>query len=147
AVLASGLVMSIYGQDFRAGAFWLALLVFAHGANTFAGLVETLLMVERPMLNLVNAAVTLAVQVITGLLLIPRFGVTGAALSMCIGFTVQGVLRFVELKHVFGWSWPWGTLVRPTVVFFIAFAPAALLRVAIGPSSEIAAGLLFLASY
>ncbi len=47
-LLASGTVMSIYGAGFRQGALWLALLALAHGANTFAGLVETLLMIERP---------------------------------------------------------------------------------------------------
>ena len=146
-LLSSGFVISIYGQGFRQGALWLALLGFAHGANSFAGLVETLLMVERPMLNLINAAVTLAVQVITGVLLIPVLGVTGAALSMCIGFTVQGVLRFAELKHVFGWSWPWQTLMRPLAVFFAAFVPAAVVRMAFGAAAEIPAGLFFLVAY
>jgi O-antigen/teichoic acid export membrane protein len=93
-VLASGAIISIYGVGFRTGALWLALLALAHGANAFAGLVETLLMVERPGLNLLNASVTVVVQLVAGVLLIPRFGVTGAAAAMCIGFTVQGVLRF-----------------------------------------------------
>ncbi len=104
-------------------------------------------MVERPMLNLINAAMTLAVQVVTGVLLIPRFGVTGAAISMCVGFTVQGILRFAELKHVFGWSWPWHTLMRPMAVFAVAFVPAVLVRVAFGAAGEIPSGLLFLGAY
>jgi O-antigen/teichoic acid export membrane protein len=146
-VLSGGAIMSIYGSQYRQGALWLALLGLAHGANTFAGLVETLLMIERPALNLINAAVTVAVQIVAGVLLIPVFGVTGAALAMCLGFTVQGILRFAELRHVYGWSWPWRSLNRPIVAFAIAFVPAAVVRLAGGRLIEIAAGILFLLLY
>jgi O-antigen/teichoic acid export membrane protein len=146
-VLSGGSIMRIYGSEYRQGALWLALLGVAHGANTFAGLVETLLMIERPDLNLINAIVTVGVQLAAGVILIPRFGVTGAALAMCLGFTVQGVLRFAELRHVFGWSWPWRSLRRPIAAFAIAFLPAAALRLSGGPLIEIVSGLLFLLFY
>jgi O-antigen/teichoic acid export membrane protein len=141
-LLASGLVLSLYGPGFRQGALWLALLGLAHGANSFAGLVETLIMLERPGLNLFNAVATIVVQLVTGVLLIPRFGVTGAALAMCAGFTVQGVLRFAEVRHVFGWSWPWSSLRRPLAAFFIAFVPAAAVRLAVAPVGQLTAELL-----
>jgi O-antigen/teichoic acid export membrane protein len=146
-MLASGTVLSIYGPGFRSGAWWLAFLALAHAANSFAGLVETLLMIERPGLNLLNALMTVATQTIAGVLLIPRFGVAGAVIAMGAGFALQGVMRFAELKHVFGWAWPWGSLARPATAFAIAFAPAAVLRTMGGPPVEIASGLLFLTSY
>jgi len=146
-VLAAGLIMSVYGAGFRSGALWLALLAIAHGTNAFAGLVETLFMVERPGLNLVNAVVTVLVQLVAGVLLIPRLGVTGAALAMCLGFATQGVLRFVEVKHVFGWAWPWGSLGRPLAAGTVAFVPAAALRLIGGGWSEFASALLFIGLY
>jgi len=150
-LLSSGLVLSVYGPGFRQGALWLALLGLAHGANSFAGLVETLIMIERPGLNLFNAAVTIVVQLVIGVLLIPRVGVTGAALAMCAGFTIQGVLRFAEVRHVFGWSWPWSSLRRTLTAFFIALVPAAAVRLAgaaIGElTAELIAGVLFLGLY
>jgi O-antigen/teichoic acid export membrane protein len=146
-VLASGTVMSIYGSSFREGALWLALLAVAHGSNSFAGLVETLMMVKRPSLNLANAIVTVALQAIVSVILIPRIGVTGAALAMCIGFAVQGVIRFAEVRHVFGWSWPWHSLARPLAAFAVAMAPAAAVRLAGGVWSEVAAALVFAAIY
>ena len=146
-VLAGSTVLGIYGAGFRQGALWLALLALAHGANTFAGLVETLLMIERPALNLANALTTVVIQIVAGIILIPRLGVTGAALAMCAGFTVQGVLRFVELRHVFGWSWPWRSLARPALAFVVAFVPAAILRIAITAQLDFLAGALFLALY
>ena len=146
-VLAGGPILSIYGPGFSSGALWLALLALAHGTNTFAGLVETLLMIERPGLNLVNAGATVAIQVLTGLWLIPRLGVTGAALAMCIGFASQGVLRFVEVRHVFGWHWPWRGLVRPLVAAAVAAVPAAALALVGGAWAEVAAALLFVGLY
>ena len=127
-VLAGGTVMSVYGGAFRVGGPWLAILGLAHGTNAFAGLVETVLMVERPRLNLLNAAATVIVQVVCGLLLIPRLGVMGAALAMFLGFALQGLLRFVEVRYVFGWSWPWASLARPAVAGGVAFLPAAALH-------------------
>jgi O-antigen/teichoic acid export membrane protein len=146
-VLASGTVMSIYGSSFREGALWLALLAIAHGSNSFAGLVETLMMVKRPTLNLANAIVTVTLQAIASVILIPRIGVTGAALAMCIGFAAQGVIRFAEVRHVFGWSWPWHSLKRPLAAFLVAMAPAAAVRLAGGVWSEVGAALTFAALY
>jgi O-antigen/teichoic acid export membrane protein len=146
-MLASGSILSIYGSAFRMGALWLALLALAHAANSFAGLVETLLMIERPSLNFINAGLTVIVQVAAALVLIPRLGVLGAVIAMAAGFTVQGVMRFVELRHVFGWSWPWRSLGRPLAAFALSFAPAATLRLIGGAPLEIVSGLLFLALY
>jgi O-antigen/teichoic acid export membrane protein len=146
-ILSGGTVLGIYGSGFRQGAQWLALLALAHGANAFAGLVETLLMIERPTLNVVNAAGTVAVQLVAGVVLIPMMGVTGAALAMCLGFSAQGVLRFLELRHVFGWSWPWRSLVRPAAAFTLAFLPAVIVRVVTASRLDFLSGALFLALY
>jgi O-antigen/teichoic acid export membrane protein len=147
-VLSGGVILSIYGPGFREGALWLALLGLAHGTNLFAGMVETLFLIARPSLNLVNAAITAGVQVAAGLILIPRFGITGAAITMCISFLTQGVLRFAEMRHVFGWTWPWQSLTRPVLAFVVAFVPAALIRVSTsGLMMEATAGVLFLLIY
>jgi hypothetical protein len=66
---------------------------------------------------------------------------------MCIGFAAQGVIRFAEMRHVFGWSWPWHSLSRPLLAFVIAMAPAAAVRLAGGIWSEVAAALAFVAIY
>jgi O-antigen/teichoic acid export membrane protein len=147
-VLSGVAILNVYGDGFRAGALWLALLSVAHGANIFAGLAETLLMFERPRLNLANTVVTAGVQAGAGLVLIPRFGITGAAVAMCLGFGVQSVMRFVQLRHIYGWWWPWSSLSRPVAAFATAFVPAALMRIlSSGLLMEILSGVFFLALY
>jgi O-antigen/teichoic acid export membrane protein len=148
-LLGSGAVLAIYGEGFRPGAAWLGVLAVAHAANSFAGLVETLLMIERPRWNLVNAALTVALQAAAGALLIPRFGVSGAAIAMLVGLAGQGVLRFVELHHVFGWTWPWRSLQRPAVAFAVSFVPALMLRSigAVPLFRELMAVAVFLGGY
>jgi O-antigen/teichoic acid export membrane protein len=142
--LSGGSVLSIYGGSFRQGSTWLAILALAHGANSFAGLVETLLLVHRPGINLINAAVTAVVLVGTGLILVPMMGVAGAAWATLIGFAVQGALRFIELRYVFGWSWPWSSLWRPALIFIVALAPAVAVRVA---GRELLSGAVFVVVY
>jgi O-antigen/teichoic acid export membrane protein len=104
-------------------------------------------MIERPALNLVNAFLTVVVQLITGVLLIPRFGVTGAALAMCFGFAAQGLARFAEVEHVFGWRWPWRSLVRPLTAGTLALVPSLALRLPGGTWWEVASGAMFVGAY
>jgi hypothetical protein len=74
-------------------------------------------------------------------------GATGAALAMCLGFVVQAVLRFLEMRHVFGWSWPWHSLRRPVAAFVVAMLPALAIRMAGGLVAELASGIVFLLAY
>jgi peptidoglycan biosynthesis protein MviN/MurJ (putative lipid II flippase) len=82
------------------------------------------------------------------LLLIPALGATGAALAMVLAYVTQGVLRYLELRYIFKWHWPWHALVRPAVAFAIALVPALPFRLAIaGWRGELIAGLVFLGAY
>ncbi|MFL6530152.1 MAG: polysaccharide biosynthesis C-terminal domain-containing protein [Chthoniobacterales bacterium] len=146
--LAGGIGLDIFGPTFRGGELWVALLAIAHATNSFVGLAETVIMIQRPKLNLVNSGFTALLQLTASLVLIPRFGATGAAVGMVIAYVTQGVLRYLELRFVFKWNWPWRALVRPTIAFLIALAPALPLRILLpGRVGEVASGLTFLAAY
>lgn len=146
--LAGGIGLDIFGPQFRGGELWVALLAIAHATNSFVGLAETVIMIQRPKLNLVNSGFTVLLQLCASLLLIPAFGATGAALGMVIAYIMQGILRYLELRFVFNWHWPWGALARPAVAFLIAIAPAVPLRLLLpGRIGEVVSGLTFLAAY
>jgi len=146
--LAGGIGLDIFGPGFRSGALWVGLLAVAHATNSFVGLAETVIMIQRPKWNLVNSSITVVLQFGASLWLIPRFGATGAALAMVLAYVTQGVLRYCELRYLFHWHWPWRALARPAFAFAIALVPAIPLRLLFdGWPGELAAGLTFLAAY
>ena len=99
--------MMIFGPAFRRGGPWAAIVGVACALNAFVGLGETILMVERPRMNLINSSLAMAAVIGCNLVLIPRFGALGAAIGMLVPYTLQGVLRAVEISWVFDWRWPW----------------------------------------
>jgi O-antigen/teichoic acid export membrane protein len=146
--ISGGIGLDIFGPGYRAGTLWVALLAVAHATNSFVGLAETVIMIQRPKLNLINSGATVVLQLGASLLLIPLYGATGAALAMVLAYVTQGVLRYFELRYIFDWHWPWRALGRPALAFVLALAPAIPLRLLIaGRPGEWAGGLTFLGAY
>ncbi len=146
--VAGGIGLRIFGTGFERGMLWVALLAVAHATNSFVGLAETVIMIQRPNLNLINSGLTVLLQFGASLLLIPWLGATGAALAMLLAYFTQGVLRYCELRILFKWHWPWSAFARPAIAFAFAFGAAIPLRVIIdGWRGELAAGLVLLGVY
>ena len=82
--LAGPVILSIYGAAFRQGALWLDIVALACGTNCFVGLAETVIMVQRPRINVFNSAVTCVVAFVANLWLINSLGVTGAAFGILV---------------------------------------------------------------
>jgi len=143
-----GLLLSLLGAGFREGALWVAVLAVAHATNSFVGLGETLLTVQRPALNTINSAITAAVQATVGFALIPRWGPLGAAISTVAAYATQGGLRFVELHAVLGWRFAWGAFRTPGIAFLAGLVPGLALRAWLGPvAGELAGMVVFAAAY
>jgi O-antigen/teichoic acid export membrane protein len=146
--LSGGVVLSVFGRGYAQGALWLGILAVAHGTNSFVGLAETVIMVRRPGLNLLNSSVTAVLQIGCSVALISWLGATGAALGTLVAYLTQGVLRFVELRALFGWKSPWRDLMRPIQAGVVAFVPAIAVRVLLGGwTGQVYGGLLFLGAY
>ena len=90
------MILLIYGPAFMQGGAWLGIVALACATNAFVSLGETVIMVQRPHLNLLNSSVTCAVAFAGHLWLIPRYGVTGAAVWYSPALVVQGHLA---LRH------------------------------------------------
>jgi O-antigen/teichoic acid export membrane protein len=146
--LSGGVVMTIFGEAFRRGAPWMAIVGLACALNAFALLGETILMVERPGLNLVNSAVAFGAVIGVTLLLIPAFGPMGAAVGMVVPYAIQTVLRGVQISWLFNWSWPWHAMIKPWVAALAALPLALFVRLsAQGSAGELASGLVYLIGY
>ena len=138
----------IYGPAFRQGAAWLGIVGIACATTAFVSLGETVIMVQRPRLNLLNSSITCVVAVGANLWLIPRFGVIGAAFGILIPYVVQGVLRYFVLRFVFEWPNPWRSIRPPVLTAIVAIIPALFCRLLLpGMAGELTAGLVFLAIF
>ena len=100
--------------------------------DTFCGPVgHVLTMSGRSALNFADNAAALVVNVALNLLLVPRFGLLGAAVSWSVAIVGVNAARVIQVRRLFGVS-PFGrTLVKPALAIGIASATALAERVAL----------------
>ncbi|HEY2615106.1 MAG TPA: oligosaccharide flippase family protein [Chthoniobacterales bacterium] len=147
-VFAGSLILAIYGPAFRQGGIWLGIVAIACATNAFVSLAETVIMVQKPRLNLLNSIITCVVALTANLWLINRFGATGAAFGILLPYVLQGILRYRALRMVFRWQNPWGDVGRPLLAAVIAGVPAVVCRFLIeGTIGQVIAALVFLLIY
>jgi O-antigen/teichoic acid export membrane protein len=145
---AGGTILLIYGPAFGGGSAWLGIVATAAALNAFVSLGETVIMVQHPRLNLLHSLITCAVAVGALLWLVPRFGAMGAAFGILIPYVVQGTLRYVTLRFVFGWKDAWSDIRPPLLAALFAVIPALLVRVLLsGQAGQIASAGTFLAIF
>ncbi len=146
--LSGGAILSIFGDGFRRGAVWMTVAGAACALNAFVGLGESILLVRRPGLNLLNSSIALGAAVVLNLWLIPAFGPLGAAIGMLVPYTIQGALRSVEISIIFQWRWPVRALVKPWIAALAGLPLAVLLRASVpGAAAEVGAALIYIAGY
>jgi len=146
--LAGSVILGIYGPVFRQGGVWIGIVALACATNAFVSLAETVIMVQKPRLNLLNSIITCLIALTANLWLISRFGVTGAAFGILLPYVLQGILRYRALRMVFRWQNPWGDVGRPLLAALVAAAPAVACRLLIsGATGQVIAALVFLLLY
>ncbi|TMJ93620.1 MAG: polysaccharide biosynthesis protein, partial [Actinobacteria bacterium] len=103
-------VLRIFGSGFEAGRTALVIISLATLVNMATGPVTTILvMAGRSSWNLGNAAVSVTLNVALNVVLVPRYGITGAAIAWAVSIVVQNLLpvvqiwRFLDL-HPFGFA-------------------------------------------
>jgi O-antigen/teichoic acid export membrane protein len=145
---AGSTILSIYGPAFRQGSTWLIIVAIACGTNAFVGLAETVIMVQKPRVNVLNSSITCVVAFIANLFLIRRFGVMGAAFGILLPYALLGILRHRALRSVFRWRNPWANIGPPLNAALVALVPAIVCRaITTGVIGEISSSLVFLGAY
>jgi len=146
--LAGSTILLIYGPAFWQGGVWLGIVAFASAINAFVALGETVIMVQRPRLNLLHSSITCAVAAAGLLWLIPRFGVMGAAFGILLPYIVQGILRYATLRWVFRWKDSWSDIRPPLIAAGIALVPALVCRALLdGIIGQVTSAAAFLAVF
>ena len=95
-------ILSIFGKDFTQGATALVLLSWASLVDAGTGMCGAILdMTGYSRLKLANAIIRLALVMSLSLLLIPNYGMMGAALAVLAGETLVNTLRVVQVYFLF----------------------------------------------
>ena len=147
-VLAGSTILLIFGSAFAQGGTWLAIAAVGAAINAFVSLGETVIMVQRPNLHLLNSSIACAVAIGGNLWLIPRFGATGAAFGVLLPQIVQGILRHLVLRVVFRWKTSWSNIRPPIITGIVALGPAIACRFLLdGIAGQLTAAAVFLAVF
>jgi len=104
AALASGeLLLSLFGSAFTAGYWLMAILFCGILAKSMVGPGEVLLsMAGRQKLCVLLYAVTLSASIGLNIVLIPRFGLTGAAMATASAMMIEAILLHIAVRRTLG---------------------------------------------
>ncbi|WP_162270544.1 oligosaccharide flippase family protein [Prosthecochloris sp. CIB 2401] len=123
-------VMTLFGAPFVASAPLLVMLAAGVLVQAVSGLGDTMLQMSgHARFVALNSAGALLCQMVLGLLLIPQYGVAGAAAGVVGAYVLAAVLRSIELKRVIGTAGLTQQLWKPVA----ALLPSVLLVIALHP--------------
>jgi O-antigen/teichoic acid export membrane protein len=96
-------LLSIFGDDFTAGATSMMILAIGTLAYTSTGLGSNILdMTDHPKVNTINSVVMVFVTILLNVLLIPPFGVIGAAIASSASTLVVNIIALIEVWALLG---------------------------------------------
>jgi O-antigen/teichoic acid export membrane protein len=136
-------LLALFGTTYKAGAAALAILAAGQLFNTAAGPLGLVInMSGRQYLTMTNNALVAGLNVLSCIFLIPRYGLTGAAISTASALTLVNLIKLVEVRVLFGIH-PFGgysiRILLAAAGSILASLPVALLPVWPGPLVQIAA--------
>ena len=100
-LLFSDQILSIFGESFVGGATALIILAWANLVDVGTGMCGTILsMSGYTKLKLVNNIVSITLSIGLNVLLIPRYGIVGAAISALLVFTALNAIRILQVYYL-----------------------------------------------
>ena len=145
-------VLELFGSVYTEGATALAILAAGRLIHTAAGPLGVVInMSGRPYITLVNNICITALNIGLGFLLIPTYGMAGAALSTTIALAVLNLVNIIEVRVIFG-LYPFRRdalgMFGSAALAVIATAPIAFLPTWPSPVAQIAVcGVVLFAVY
>lgn len=100
-VLFSREILDLWGGEYTAGTSCLIIICFAQLINCSVGSVGSMIMMTgRTKINLMNIIAVLILTIIAGLILIPKYGMLGAALTTAISISFLNIIFLVEVYFI-----------------------------------------------
>lgn len=125
---AGGSLLAFLGKGFAAGYWPVLALAAAETVQAAFSIGDLVFVYLKPRLGLWLTLASIAVGVAAALLLIPRWGVTGAALSVLAAYCVRAVWRSLVLRTRFHFAVPRSHHAGPFVAAAAGIAAAAAAR-------------------
>jgi O-antigen/teichoic acid export membrane protein len=129
-------LLRVYGHGFVAGQAALAILCLAQLFNLGTGNVTiVLLMAGKSSWNLINSAAALAANIGINIYLIPRMGITGAAIAWAAAIVINNLAAVLEVNYLmkirpFGAGY-WVVAISSTICFGVT---GLIIRRIVGPN-------------
>jgi O-antigen/teichoic acid export membrane protein len=102
ALLFPGPILSLFGRDFVDGALALTILAWGNLINTGTGICGVVInMTGNTIYNVLNSVILLVTTLGLNIILIPRWGVVGAATATMVAAVGVNLLRLVEVYALF----------------------------------------------
>ncbi|MBV1687040.1 oligosaccharide flippase family protein [Novosphingobium sp. G106] len=141
-------LLASFGPGFVTGYWAMVLLTAAEMFQGAFSVSDLIILYNRPLAAVRITGANIGCNVVAGCLLMPQFGVTGAALSVMIGVFAGIVLRRLTLQRSFGVAVPFHHSAGPMSAALLAMAGAFAVRSLVsGPAlwsngAALATGLL-----
>jgi len=113
-------LMALLGRGFAAGYWPLVILASAEVLQSALGVGDLVFVYLRPRIGLYLTMISIVVGIATALLLIPRFGITGAAFALFAAYALRTILRSLVLRARFALPIPHAHLAGPFAAAAIA---------------------------
>ncbi len=102
-ILLAPFIMGIFGKEFLAGTEALIILSIGQFINAATGPVSNILMMTgRQKLNRNLMVATTVLAIVLDLLIIPRYGIIGAACVNTLGIIIMNLIPFFLIKYFYG---------------------------------------------
>jgi O-antigen/teichoic acid export membrane protein len=116
-------ILNIFGEDFTRGATALMIMALGQIVNAVVGPIGFILtMTGRQKLNLVNSICLAGSNVVLNIVLIPKYGMNGAALGTMLSLAATNILRVLEVKILYGFTPFRYDLIKPVAAGAVATA-------------------------
>lgn len=147
-VLGGPLLMRLATSAYIEGAPIIAIVTFAYLCHMLSAFFDTTLSLKhRQAWSTVSIAVAVAVNLILNFVLIPRYGIVGAAFATAIAFAIQLIMSLLAARQFFPVPLDWGRMLRILLAGLLMAGTVALISNIVhgstlsGLALEIAAGV------
>lgn len=132
-IVFSGEIVNLFGEEFKAGSVPLIVLLAGQFVNVLSGPSGYVLTLSgREKVEVMNIFITFVMNVSLNILLIPIYGLTGAAIATASSLTLVNVFRVAQNKRIIGLPW----LRKDMLIVILLIAASILTHVLIEELSD-----------